>query len=213
MSRSSSLFASGRSRTPRTTLKIAAFAPMPSARVTMTVIARPLTLASDRAANLKSVMRFISAPSLIVYHRFGDRLAIQFSDWPDFDAAFACRRNFRRHLDRVVQVSRLDQVEAGQLLLRLRERAVGDRHLAVADAHCRRRLDRLERLRRHQDSAVPQSRPAGGALAVRHGVQLLWLEVDQAQILHVSPQHSLVEPVARKSTPGTPRCETIGGLR
>src|SRR5258707_1303223 len=34
---------------------------MPRARVTMTVAARPLTLARDRAANLKSVMRFIPA--------------------------------------------------------------------------------------------------------------------------------------------------------
>src|SRR5476649_2110551 len=66
MRRSSSLLTSGRSRTPRTRVKIAALAPMPRARVRMTVVASPLTRASDRAANLKSVMRLISTSRLKV---------------------------------------------------------------------------------------------------------------------------------------------------
>src|SRR6267142_3045771 len=54
MRRSSSLLTSGRRRTPRTRLKIAALAPMPSASVSTTVIARPLLRASERAANFTS---------------------------------------------------------------------------------------------------------------------------------------------------------------
>ena len=60
-SRSSSLLTSGRSRTPRTTLEMAALAPIPSASVTMTVIASPFTLSSDRTANRKSVMKVIGS--------------------------------------------------------------------------------------------------------------------------------------------------------
>src|SRR5260221_6676932 len=58
--RSSSLLTSGRSSTPRTTLKIAALAPMPSASVTTTVSASPLTRASDRKAKRKSVRNVMS---------------------------------------------------------------------------------------------------------------------------------------------------------
>src|SRR5690348_5461680 len=54
MSRSSSRFTSGRSSTPRTSVKMAAFAPMPSASVSTTVIARPFARASDRKAIFKS---------------------------------------------------------------------------------------------------------------------------------------------------------------
>src|SRR3989304_5481280 len=53
---------SGRRRTPRTTLKIAALAPIPSARVRTTVMASPLTLVNDRNANWRSVMMLM--PSL-----------------------------------------------------------------------------------------------------------------------------------------------------
>src|SRR2546425_3807555 len=156
MRRSSSLLTSGRRRTPRTTLKIAALAPMPSARVTMTVIASPLTLANDRAANLKSVMRLIGVQlaRVMAFQRSpsgwqapsrspcrsscpcsstlksslqpATLLRVQLSDRPHFDAPLARRRDFRGHLDCVVQVSGLDEVEPSQMLLRLGERAVGD---------------------------------------------------------------------------------------
>ena len=82
---------------------------------------------------------------------------------------------FEADLDRVVQVSRLDQVEAGQLLLGLGERTVGDRHPAVPHPHGRRGLDRLERLGGDQQPALPESVTAGDTLAVGHGAQLLLL--------------------------------------
>ncbi len=48
MRRSSSRFTSGVSSTPRTTLKMAALAPMPSPSVMMTASASPLAPVSDR---------------------------------------------------------------------------------------------------------------------------------------------------------------------
>src|SRR5262245_39898480 len=59
MSRSWSRLTSGFNSTLRTTLKIAALAPMPSASVTTTVKARPLTRVRDRKAMRKSAMRFM----------------------------------------------------------------------------------------------------------------------------------------------------------
>ena len=53
---------------------------------------------------------------------------------PYLDGAVRGDRVLGRHLDRLVQVAGLDDVEAGDLLLGLGERAVGDQHLAVADA-------------------------------------------------------------------------------
>src|SRR5271154_2707527 len=54
MRRFSSRFTSGRRRTPRTTLKMAALAPIPSARVRTTVMARPLVWARERRATFRS---------------------------------------------------------------------------------------------------------------------------------------------------------------
>src|SRR5579883_454752 len=54
MRRSSSRLTSGRRSTPRTTLKMAALAPMPRARVRTTVIARPLLRQRERTASLRS---------------------------------------------------------------------------------------------------------------------------------------------------------------
>src|SRR5918993_2516450 len=59
MSRSASRLTSGLSSTPRTTLKIAALAPIPNASVRTTVIARPLARASDRRAKRRSVIQLI----------------------------------------------------------------------------------------------------------------------------------------------------------
>src|ERR1039457_5253122 len=50
----SSRFTNGRSRTPRTRVKIAALAPMPSASVKTTVIVSPLAPASERRAYFTS---------------------------------------------------------------------------------------------------------------------------------------------------------------
>ncbi len=54
MSRSSSRLTSGRSRTPRTRLNIAALAPIPSANVRTTVTVRPFARARERAPTFSS---------------------------------------------------------------------------------------------------------------------------------------------------------------
>ena len=54
------------------------------------------------------------------------RLGHQLSYGPYLDASFTRRRNLRRNLDRLVQVVRIHEVEASQLLLRFRERAISD---------------------------------------------------------------------------------------
>src|SRR5438105_8616207 len=59
MSRFSSRFASGFRRTPLTTLKMAALAPMPRPSVMMTVMASPLTRDNDRSAKRRSVITAI----------------------------------------------------------------------------------------------------------------------------------------------------------
>src|SRR5438132_2759291 len=58
-SRLSSRLTSGRSSTPRTTLKIAALAPMPSASVTTTVAASPFARVSERRAKRRSERKLI----------------------------------------------------------------------------------------------------------------------------------------------------------
>src|SRR5271170_73598 len=57
MRRFSSRFTSGRRRTPRTTLKMAAFAPIPRARMRTTVMARPLVWARERRSRLNIGVR------------------------------------------------------------------------------------------------------------------------------------------------------------
>ena len=57
--------ARGRRSTPRTTLKMAALAPMPSASVRTTVRASPLTRPRDRSAKRRSVMKLISLSLLV----------------------------------------------------------------------------------------------------------------------------------------------------
>src|SRR5215510_128461 len=59
MSRSASRLTSGLSSTPRTTLKIAALAPIPSASVRTTVMVNPLARASDRRAKRRSVIQLM----------------------------------------------------------------------------------------------------------------------------------------------------------
>src|SRR5579872_6330300 len=57
----SSRLARGRSRTPRTTLKMAAFAPMPRASVTTTMTVSPLVRIKERNANFKSCQQVMIA--------------------------------------------------------------------------------------------------------------------------------------------------------
>jgi hypothetical protein len=68
---------SGRSSTPRTTLKIAALAPMPSASVTTTVAARPLARRRERKPIRMSRPRAAAASSQRPYQtrRIESRIA------------------------------------------------------------------------------------------------------------------------------------------
>src|SRR6266536_2842865 len=103
--------------------------------------------------------------------------------------AVAGRGDLRGELDRLVDVLALDEVEAAQVLLRLRERAVGGKGLAVVDADGRRARKLA------QIGAAARLRP----LAERHVLvhllfPLLLAEllpaiagaVDQERVLHVS---------------------------
>src|SRR5712671_3271338 len=67
-------------------------------------------------------------------------------DRTHFDRARARGRDAGGELDRLVEILGLDEVEAAQLLARLREGAVGGDRLAVLDAHGGRGRDRLQRL-------------------------------------------------------------------
>src|SRR6185295_6577019 len=62
MSRLSSRLTSGRMRTPRTTLKIDALAPIPRASGRTTVADSPLARLRERSANLRSCRRVIVVP-------------------------------------------------------------------------------------------------------------------------------------------------------
>src|SRR5258706_6367490 len=72
--------------------------------------------------------------------------SVRREDRPDLDRAVPRGRDAGGDRGRLVEVLRLDQVEAAELLLRLRERAVGREELRFADAHRARRRRRLERL-------------------------------------------------------------------
>src|SRR4051812_42779247 len=75
-------------------------------------------------------------------HRLADG-----TDRANLNAADSGRRNTRGDLDRLVEIARLDHVEASEKFLRLGEGAVGHRYLAVAHSNRRRGGDRLQRLR------------------------------------------------------------------
>ena len=61
----------------------------------------------------------------------------------------------RRNLDRVVEVSRLDQIKPGQMFFGFREWSVRDRHAAVPYPNGRRCLDWLQRLSGNQGAVRP----------------------------------------------------------
>src|SRR5262249_40982989 len=63
------------------------------------------------------------------------RLLLEGAGRPDFDPAVPGHRVRAGDLDRFRKVGALEQVEPDDQLLGLRERAVGDERLAVADAH------------------------------------------------------------------------------
>src|SRR4051794_31804373 len=69
---------------------------------------------------------------------------VELHDRADLHGAEPGRRDPGGDLDRVVRVARLDQVEAAELLLGLRERTIGGRGPSVPDPHGRGRAHRLE---------------------------------------------------------------------
>src|SRR5262245_41639499 len=95
----------------------------------------------------------------------------------------------RGHADRLVEVARLDQEEAADLLLALDERSVRDERLAVARAHRRGRP--LEALRHDDLPGAAQllvvdlaARDQRLELSLRQGLHPGLVAVGQAQVLH-----------------------------
>ena|GEM_PF-4733536 len=60
--------------------------------------------------------------------------------WPNLYSAKATNGHPRRPVERRVEIGRLDELEAEQVLFRLDERAIGQQSLAVAHAYARGRL-------------------------------------------------------------------------
>ena len=117
-------------------------------------------------------------------------------DRAHLDGPQARRGPPRGDLDRLVQVLRLDQEEAAQLLLGLGEGAVGDGDPAAAHPHGAGGAHALERLR-GDEAAVPAQladvgqrlAPEAVPLAPRHAAQHPLLLVGQTEVLHrVPPQ-------------------------
>src|SRR5690606_33853228 len=112
----------------------------------------------------------------------------------DLDAAEARRRDPRRELDRFVQVARLDQDEAAELLLGLEERAVAGRDPpAGARSHDGRAARALERLTEDEVPALAQLLVVGERLAHEgvvlagaEGIQRVFVVIDHARVLHAA---------------------------
>src|SRR3974377_2458485 len=86
----------------------------------------------------------------------------------DLDAADLRRRNLRGELDGLVEVARLDQIEPGELLLRLGERSVGHGQASIAATDGGRRRDGLEGFRGDALPARAQLRIEREAVPVIH---------------------------------------------
>src|SRR5215469_6256272 len=114
----------------------------------------------------------------------GSRLLPDRADGPDFHAAYLRGRGLRGDLNGLVEVARLDQIETGELLLRLGERAVRDGQAAVAHPHRRRGGNRLQSLRGDAMPARTQVTVVCQALAIVHLTYLLLLAVYQTQVFH-----------------------------
>src|SRR5688572_28680010 len=115
---------------------------------------------------------------------------VQLPDRPYLDASFARRGDFRRDLDRVIQVACFDEVEARELLHGFGEWAVGDGNLPVPHSHRRRGFGRLERLCGVQRAPVAQPVSVVGTLPIRYFGQLPFFHVDEAEVLHMSINRS-----------------------
>jgi hypothetical protein len=126
----------------------------------------------------------------LLVERIGRRLP-GFQDRPDLHASSPCPRECRGKLQSFVEILGIDEREAAQALLRLGERAVGDRQLAVADAHGRGGTARLEtRCRDVMPPFLQFFDPANARpnqrihFALRQGGELFFLVVAQAKKSH-----------------------------
>src|SRR5690348_10151667 len=114
------------------------------------------------------------------------------ADGPDLHTADLRRGDLRGDLDCLVEVACLDQIEAGELLLRLGKRTVGNREAAVTNAHRGRGGHRLQRFGGDALPARAQLGIARQALQVVHLPDLLLLTVHQTQVFHRrNPRHSV----------------------
>jgi hypothetical protein len=84
----------------------------------------------------------------------------------------------------LIEIFGLDHVEAGELLLRFGERAIGDRELAVSHAHRRRGVHRLERFGCDAMSARAYRRVVSDAILVGQLVQPLFVQIYKAEVFH-----------------------------
>src|SRR6188768_1741256 len=90
------------------------------------------------------------------FHLYVARRFLYLPNRPHLHTAVAHRRKSRRHLNRFVQVSCLNEKEPAELLLGFRKRSIRDRSTAVQDAYGHRRLDRLKRFSDDEMSALVQ---------------------------------------------------------
>src|SRR3989442_2092738 len=110
------------------------------------------------------------------------------NDRPDLDRAATGHGNPRRDGDRLVEIARIDQEVAAQLLLGLRERAVGHYPFALAYPDAGRRGGRLERgggeiLTRGTELVRQLGRLAVTLLPLDRTQRLL-VQVDQQHVSH-----------------------------
>src|SRR5271155_6201537 len=198
MSRSSSRLTSGFSSTPRTSVKIAAFAPMPSASVRITIVASPLLRISEWNATLRSrkngmilvsLSRGILAPSpLTLPDQFGDILRRTYLDCSTLQLH---SRRLGNELNCVIQIARFQHLNSTQLLFRLRVRTVCHCNLSVLPRHGHRRVGGLKRCLSDKMSVLPQLVVVaktlvkhGVALALRHVFELAGFEISQTDVSH-----------------------------
>src|SRR4051794_2889576 len=95
-----------------------------------------------------------------------------------------CRRNATGDLNRLVEVFRLDEIEAGEQLLGLGKWTIVELHLPVTDTHGRRRMHRMQRLTCNKPLAVHQFLNIVGAFTVGAGIPVLLIEINETKIFH-----------------------------
>src|SRR6266542_2541814 len=125
-------------------------------------------------------------------------------DRSDLDRARPRGRNACRDRGRLIQVLRVDDVVAAELLARLREGAVGRQGFAVADPDGRRGRDRLEGVAGEVFPALLDALGEGTVLLV-DGALVLLVEGLPVHLTVVNQKH-----VSHRSLLSSPSCRTGG---